>query len=163
MNSGKTIKIERQRKKLTQKQLAKLCGVGQSYISHWECGDFLPSPKLAGQVADRLNIDRKVLAKRVEDERLRQRLARYGAEETEALAYGVAEEAGIAPINISSNHAWEMLKYFSDLPEELQIAEVERLRLMALGHMLDNGRVNLVVHPDKGADDYGTNVQDDQE
>lgn len=166
MSSSKMIKVARRKKGLTQKKLAELCEVGQSYISHWERGDFLPSPKLVSKVADQLGIDCKILAESVEDEKRRERLARYDAEEAGKSALGISEETGKIPENpivINSGYAWRMLKYFTELPEELQIAELERLRLMTLGYMLDKGKISVAFPSDKHKGVSKSNDRDDPE
>ncbi|AOS69314.1 helix-turn-helix transcriptional regulator [Bacillus subtilis] len=57
--TGEIIKEKRKKAKLTQKKLADMLGVSDSYISKIEKGKSLPSLKFLNNLADKLNVSIK--------------------------------------------------------------------------------------------------------
>lgn len=54
---GKTIRVQRKLKNLTQKQLADLLGCSQSTVNQWELGKYIPSTEVSRVLCDILRID----------------------------------------------------------------------------------------------------------
>ncbi|WP_076170661.1 helix-turn-helix domain-containing protein [Clostridium botulinum] len=56
MNYGAKIKLERKKKGITQKQLAKKLGKSESIIRKYESGNVIPSIEMYEQIADILDV-----------------------------------------------------------------------------------------------------------
>lgn len=65
MNSGERIKMERNRQKITQRQLAEVLSIQQSTLSSYETGKHQPDNEMLTKIADALNVSTDYLLDRV--------------------------------------------------------------------------------------------------
>lgn len=62
---GEVIRIEREKKRLSQEELADLAGFYRTYIGHIETGTYSPSAFTLWRIAEAMDIDLATLLKRL--------------------------------------------------------------------------------------------------
>ncbi len=122
--SAETIKAARERRQITQADLAKELGVSMRTVGNWERGDSVPRSRM-GALVDALGLEAKPTGYQWGEEELRARVGQLAKQRREEL--GLSRDAFAERADLRSKQTVQNFEFARSMPRGATLRQIEKV------------------------------------